>query len=144
MKNISLFFLAILFFSCESKVENTKTDFPTPFETSNKTETATYEQVIDFYLKLSQEFSTINIQTIGTTDSGKPLHVVTYSTKGDFDFKKLDENNTMMLMNNAIHPGESDGIDATVLLFRDLASNEIETPKETIIATIPIYTLVVH
>lgn len=139
MKNISLFFLAILFFSCESKVENTKTDFPTPFETSNKTETATYEQVIDFYLKLSQEFSTINIQTIGTTDSGKPLHVVTYSTKGDFDFKKLDENNTMMLINNGIHPGESDGIDATMLLFRDLASNEIETPKETIIATIPIY-----
>ena len=139
MKTISLFFLALLIISCESKVENTKTDFPTPFETSNKTETATYDQVIDFYLKLSQEFSTINIQTIGTTDSGKPLHVVTYSAKGDFDFKKLGESNTMMLINNGIHPGESDGIDATMLLFRDLASNEIETPNETIIATIPIY-----
>ncbi|TDT39578.1 zinc carboxypeptidase [Maribacter spongiicola] len=139
MKNLSLFFLALLIISCESKVENTKTDFPTPFEISNKTETATYDQVIDFYLKLSQEFSTINIQTIGTTDSGKPLHVVSYSAKGDFDFKKLGENNTMMLINNGIHPGESDGIDAAMLLFRDLASNEIETPKETIIATIPIY-----
>ncbi|MGO4920851.1 M14 family metallopeptidase [Maribacter spongiicola] len=139
MKTRSLFLLALLIISCESKVENTKTDFPTPFEISNKTETATYDQIIDFYLKLSQEFSTINIQTIGTTDSGKPLHVVTYSAKGDFDFKKLGENNTMMLINNGIHPGESDGIDATMLLFRDLASNEIETPKETIIATIPIY-----
>lgn len=139
MKTISIFFLALLFFSCESKVENTKTDFFTPFEISNKTETATYDQVIDFYLKLSQEFSTVNIQTIGTTDSGKPLHVVTYSAEGDFDFKKLGKNNTMMLINNGIHPGESDGIDATMLLFRDLARNEIETPKETIIATIPIY-----
>ena len=139
MKNISILILALLIFSCESKVENTKTDFPTPFEVSNKKETATYDEVIDFYLKLSKEFSTINIQTIGTTDSGKPLHVVTYSHKGDFDFKKLSKSNTMMLINNGIHPGESDGIDATMLLFRDLASNEIETPKETIIATIPIY-----
>ncbi|WP_036156001.1 M14 family metallopeptidase [Maribacter forsetii] len=139
MKNISILILAFLIFSCESKVENTKTDFPTPYEVSNKTETATYEEVIDFYLKLSKEFSSINIQTIGTTDSGKPLHIVTFSDKGDFDFKKLSENNTIMLINNGIHPGESDGIDATMLLFRDLASNEIETPKETIIATIPIY-----
>lgn len=139
MKNISILILALLIFSCESKVENTKTDFPTPYEVSNKTETATYEEVIDFYLKLSKEFSSINIQTIGSTDSGKPLHIVTFSDKGDFDFKKLSENNTIMLINNGIHPGESDGIDATMLLFRDLASNEIKTPKETIIATIPIY-----
>lgn len=125
--------------SCENKVENIKTDFPTPFEISNKTETATYDQVIDFYIKLSKEFSTINIQTIGITDSGKPLHVVTYSVKGDFDFKKLGKNNTMMLINNGIHPGESDGIDATMLLFRDLASNEITSPSKTIISTIPVY-----
>ena len=137
-----LFLLSgLLLVSCQDKVENTKTDFPTPFEISDKTETATYDQVIDFYIKLSKEFSTINIQTIGSTDSGKPLHVVTYSAKGDFDFKKLSKDNTMMLINNGIHPGESDGIDATMLLFRDLASNEIDTPKETIISTIPIYNI---
>lgn len=139
MKNISFIFLALLIFSCESKVENTKTDFLTPFEVSNKKETATYNEVIDFYIKLSKEFSSINIQTIGNTDSGEPLHVVTYSPKGDFDYKKLSETNTMMLINNGIHPGESDGIDATMLLFRDLAGNEIKTPQKTIIATIPIY-----
>ena len=65
--------------------------------------------------------------------------MVTYSGKGDFDFKKLAENNTMMLINNGIHPGESDGSDATMLLFRDLASKEIKVPEETIIATIPVY-----
>ena len=139
MKAILPLLLFFSLISCENKIEDTKTDFPTPFETSNKTETATYEQVIDFYIKLAKEFSTINIQTIGTTDSGKPLHVVTFSSKGDFDFKKLAMNNTMLLINNGIHPGESDGIDATMLLFRDLASNEIKTPKETIIATIPVY-----
>ena len=141
MKTPFLLLSVLLLISCQDKVENTKTDFPTPFEISNKTETATYDQVIDFYIKLSKEFSTINIQTIGSTDSGKPLHVVTYSAKGDFDFKKLGKDNTMMLINNGIHPGESDGIDATMLLFRDLASNEIDSPNETIISTIPIYNI---
>ena len=141
MKTPFLLLSVLLLISCQDKVENTKTDFPTPFEISNKTETATYDQVIDFYIKLSKEFSTINIQTIGSTDSGKPLHVVTYSAKGDFDFKKLGKDNTMILINNGIHPGESDGIDATMLLFRDLASNEIDSPNETIISTIPIYNI---
>ncbi|MGJ8714656.1 MAG: M14 family metallopeptidase [Maribacter stanieri] len=141
MKTPFLLLSVLLLISCQDKVENTKTDFPTPFEISNKTETATYDQVIDFYIKLSKEFSTINIQTIGSTDSGKPLHVVTYSAKGDFDFKKLGKDNTMMLINNGIHPGESDGIDATMLLFRDLASNDIDSPNETIICTIPIYNI---
>ena len=141
MKTPFLLLSVLLLISCQDKVENTKTDFPTPFEISNKTETATYDQVIDFYIKLSKEFSTINIQTIGSTDSGKPLHVVTYSAKGDFDFKKLGKDNTMMLINNGIHPGESDGIDATMLLFRDLASNEIDSPNETIICSIPIYNI---
>jgi len=141
MKTASFLLLIILIISCEKKIENTKADFPTPFETSNKTATATYDEVIDFYLQLSKEFSSINIQTIGATDSGKPLHIVTFSSKGDFNYQKLGETNTMMLINNGIHPGESDGIDATMLLFRDLASGEIETPKETIITTIPIYNI---
>jgi hypothetical protein len=139
MRKLRLLLLLVLFISCEKKIGLTKVNFPTPFEISNKTETATYEQVVDFYLKLSKEFSSINLQTIGTTDSGKPLHLVTFSPQGDFDFKKLSEDHTIMLINNGIHPGESDGIDATMLLFRDLASKKIKTPTQTIIATIPIY-----
>lgn len=141
MKISYFLLLLILINSCRKKIESTKTDFPTPFETSNKTETATYDEVIDFYIKLSKEFSSVNIQTIGTTDSGEPLHIVTFSPKGDFNFQKLGETNTMMLINNGIHPGESDGIDASMLLFRDLASGEIDTPEETIITTIPIYNI---
>lgn len=139
MRFLLLSFLFILLISCEKKIENTEVDFPTPYELSGKIETATYNEVIDFYINLAKEFSTINIQTIGTTDSGTPLHIVTFSTEGNFNFQKLGENNTIMLINNGIHPGESDGIDATMLLFRDLASNKITNPKETIVATIPVY-----
>ncbi len=36
-------------------------------------------------------------------------------------------------------PGESDGIDATMMFFRDLAQDSIAIPENTVIATIPIY-----
>ncbi|MDO1511890.1 M14 family metallopeptidase [Maribacter confluentis] len=141
MRSLLLFVIFSLLFSCKKVEENYIQEFPTPFEQSNKEETATYEEVLDFYKKLAKEFSSINMQTIGTTDSGHPLHVVTFSPKGNFNFKKLSVDHTLMLINNGIHPGESDGIDATMLLFRDLASQKIESPKQTIIATIPIYNI---
>lgn len=43
------------------------------------------------------------------------------------------------MINNGIHPGESDGIDATMMLFRGIVQGNIETPKNTVLATIPIY-----
>ncbi len=52
-------------------------------------ETTTYLQTIDFYIQLAKEFPEINIQTIGNTDSGYPLHVATYNSDGDFNFQKI-------------------------------------------------------
>jgi hypothetical protein len=43
------------------------------------------------------------------------------------------------LINNGIHAGEPDGIDATMQLFRDLG--KIKVPQNTIISTIPIYNI---
>ncbi|WP_281540857.1 M14 family metallopeptidase [Maribacter aestuarii] len=129
----------LLLLSCEEKIEDAQINFPTPFETSEGTNTATYEEVIDFYISLAKEFPEVNIQTIGETDSGKPLHIVTYSKEGDFNFQKIGEDKTIILVNNGIHPGESDGIDATMLLFRDLASEKIPSPQNTVIVTIPVY-----
>jgi hypothetical protein len=135
-----VFILAfLLLLSCEEKIEDAQINFPTPFETSEGTNTATYEEVIDFYISLAKEFPEVNIQTIGDTDSGKPLHIVTYNEEGNFNFQKIGEDKTIMLINNGIHPGESDGIDATMLLFRDLASEKIPSPQKTVIVTIPVY-----
>lgn len=139
------FFLIIivlfLLVSCENKKQNTTTNFSTHFEATDGTETATYDQVVDFYLKLAREFPEINIQTVGETDSGYPLHLVTYNKDGDFDFKKIADTKATILINNGIHPGESDGIDATMLLYRDLALGKIEAPENTVLITIPIYNI---
>ena len=127
--------------ACEQQTSDEKENFTTPFENSKGRETATYQEVIDFYKELAREFPEINIQTIGETDSGFPLHMVTFNVEGDFNFQKLGESKTILLINNGIHPGESDGIDATMMLFRDLAQESFSPPENTIVATIPLYNI---
>ncbi|MCG2462136.1 M14 family metallopeptidase [Flavobacteriaceae bacterium F89] len=129
----------LVFLSCETKKKDKVANFQTPFEISQGQETATYLEIIDFYLRLAKEFPEINVQTIGNTDSGLPLHMVTFNLDGDFNFTKIGKEKTIVLINNGIHPGESDGIDATMILFRDLAIGQLAPPKNTVLVTIPVY-----
>lgn len=145
MKKHLLLFLII--YSCNNTIDKpttenktTKLDLITVFEKSNGLETATYNEVINYYEDLAEHHSEISIKTIGESDSGKPLHIVTINMNSSGDnFENLRTNNRILLINNGIHPGESDGIDATMMLFRDLAQGKIEAPKQTIIVTIPVY-----
>lgn len=114
-------------------------NFETRFEKSGGTETGTYTEVINFYKELSEAYPSISLQEFGETDSGLPLHLAIYNPEGEFDLDKLRKSHSVMLINNGIHPGESDGIDATMMLFRDMAGDSIASPKNTLIATIPIY-----
>ncbi len=139
MKLIYLVLCSCLLFSCETKKRDTVGNPLTHFELSNGEETATYLETINFYIHLSKEFPTVNIQTIGNTDSGLPLHMVTFNGDADFNFKKLGEKKAIILINNGIHPGECDGIDATMLLYRDLATGKLKAPVNTVLVTIPIY-----
>lgn len=113
----------------------------TPFEKGNGNQSATYRQTIDYYQKLQNEFSTIHMQVMGTTDSGEPLHVVTFSPTKQFNFKELQKTKSIILVNNGIHAGEPDGVDATMMLFRDLAIAKISIPKNVILVTIPVYNI---
>jgi hypothetical protein len=129
---ISLLFFSIFVFS--------QNDLSTPFERGNGNQSSTYEECISYYEKLDERF--VNIQMIykGTTDSGKPLHLVLFSSEGKFDFDEyFTKNKAVILINNGIHAGEPDGIDATMMLMRDLAMGKIKTAKNTLIAAIPVY-----
>ena len=46
-----------------------------------------------------------------------------------------------MLVNNGIHPGEPDGIDASMMLMRDLAEGKIKAPQNVVLAVIPVYNI---
>lgn len=139
LKYIFFFAVLILFASCKSETQDEKSSYPTHYELSEGMETATYAQTIDYYITLAREFPEINIQTIGKTDSGLPLHTVTFNPDGDFNYENIRKEKSIILINNGIHPGESDGIDATMMLYRDLATGKLEMPKNTVLITIPIY-----
>lgn len=137
-KNLVLVFtcLSINFLSSQSPKE-----FLTVFEKSEGKETGTYSEVIRFYKNLSATYPEISMQEMGLTDSGLPLHMVVFNTDTYFDFSEIKKSKQILLINNGIHPGESDGIDATMMLFRDLAQGTIKMPKHTVLVTIPIYNI---
>ncbi len=112
----------------------------TPFEKGNGNQTATYEEAIAYYTMLAQNFATIYIDQIGLTDSGEPLHLVTFSKK-EVDWNSANENAIKILINNGIHAGESDGIDASMMLLRDLATGAIKAPDNLIFSVIPVYNI---
>ena len=138
---ILLLCLLVFLTGCEKQAKDKEQSYVTPFEASNGLQTATYQETIDFYMELARDFPEINIQTIGETDSEYPLHIVTFNADADFNFQKLAPNKTIVLVNNGIHPGESDGIDASMMLFRDLAQNTIEPPENVVLVAIPVYNI---
>lgn len=145
MKRIfPLFFTVVLLTSCDfSKYRLIKTyDLETRFEKSNGEETSTYDEVIQFYEDLSSKYNTVSLQEFGSTDSGMPLHLVVFNPDREFDWEYLrEEEKTVVLINNGIHPGESDGIDATMMMLRNMAQDSIPIPENTIIAAIPVYNI---
>ena len=136
IKKLILF--SLLIFSVEILAQQ---NYLTPFEKGNGNQTATYEQIIDFYKNLDINFSTIFMQEKGQTDSGLPLHIVIFNADKSFDPQKDYLSKIVILVNNGIHAGEPDGIDATSMLFRDLALGKIKIPKNVVLATIPVYNI---
>jgi hypothetical protein len=133
----------LLLISCDtSSKENT--DFTTLFETSKGIETPEYKDIISYYKKLSEAYSQISVFSFGQTDSGEPLHLVVYNREGIYNVDEIKESSkNRILINNGIHPGESDGIDASMMLLRDIVQNDSLKAKyeNSIICVIPVYNI---
>ncbi|MDF2433296.1 MAG: hypothetical protein JWP44_2927 [Mucilaginibacter sp.] len=114
----------------------------TPFELStDKNYTATYNEVIAYYQKLSRQYPQMKLLNYGITDVGKPLTLVVLSRDKVFDSALIKkQNKRVLLINNGIHPGEPEGIDATMMLARDLL-NKNALPKDVVICMIAVYNI---
>ena len=135
-----IYFLFAFIIACNTSTKKQYQDFETHFEKHDGLETATYKQTINFYWKLARDYNEISIDSIGETDSGNPLHIVTLNPTVEFNFSKIhNKGKRILLINNGIHPGESDGIDATMMLYRDIVQGKIAMPKNTVLVTIPVY-----
>lgn len=113
----------------------------TPYELSGKKETTTYKEAISHYEKLAKDNPQAKLLTYGTTDFGKPLHLLVLSKDKIFDPIAIRKNHkTILLINNGIHPGEPEGIDASMMLARDLLQAD-HLPKDVVICIIPVYNI---
>ncbi|MBM3415778.1 MAG: hypothetical protein FJY20_04865 [Bacteroidetes bacterium] len=121
----------------------------TRFELSGGSQTPTYFEIIDWWKKLDAQSPYIKMQPMGMTDAGYPLHVILVSSDKDFNVASLKrKNKRIILINNGIHPGEPDGIDASMLLARDIVSpppgrgrGGLILPDNIVLAIIPVYNI---
>jgi hypothetical protein len=114
----------------------------TPFEKSDGAQTATYFEAIAYYKKLAQLSTKIKVLTMRPSDAGYNLNLVLFASDGNFNIKNYHlQGKVIVLINNGIHPGEPDGIDASMLLVRDLANGTIKAPPNVVVAVIPVYNI---
>jgi Zinc carboxypeptidase len=113
----------------------------TPFELSGKAATTTYIKAISYYENLAKTYPEAKLLTYGNTDFGKPLHLLVLSNDRVFDPVQIrKQNKRILLINNGIHPGEPEGIDASMMLARDLLKAN-KLPKDVVICIIPLYNI---
>ncbi|WP_157698929.1 M14 family zinc carboxypeptidase [Bernardetia litoralis] len=118
-------------------------NFSIPFDT-NTNQTVTYQEGIEFLNKLTTAYPHfLQVNEFGMTDSGEPLHEIIFEVNGKFNplSETEKEDKFVVFINNGIHPGESDGIDATLMLLRDLCTKEEARNqyKNIVLVAIPFY-----
>src|ERR1041385_5049627 len=106
--------------------------------------TVTYSEAIAFYRQLDSTYDNAKLLTYGMTDAGKPLHLFVISYDSDFDPASLHKKNKrILLINNGIHPGEPDGIDASMKWSENILKQHLYDSllKNTVICIIPVYNI---
>ncbi|MBK9108581.1 MAG: hypothetical protein IPM92_09495 [Saprospiraceae bacterium] len=113
----------------------------TPFEKNNN-QTSTYEECINFYKALEKKSGLVKVIEAGASDVSLPIYTVVLSSKKHFSPEKCRKaGKAILLINNGIHPGEPDGIEASMMFARDLVMdpNQAKILDEISIVIIPIY-----
>ena len=112
------------------------------FEKTDGKESATYFEAIDWFKNLDKQSPQVLVKEMGMTDAGYPLHLALVSADGKFDpMQWHKQGKVVILINNGIHPGEPDGIDASMLLVRDIVTKKIQLPANVALAFIPVYNI---
>lgn len=100
----------------------------------------TYPELIDYYKKLDKEHMEIELYAMGESDYGLPIYLCIVNGAQD-SLKSLEKakKGTTILINNAIHAGEPDGINATLIWLDNWIKKGKKTKDIPVIAIIPAY-----
>lgn len=100
----------------------------------------TYPELISYYKKLDAQHKEIELFAMGESDYGLPIYVCIVNGAQDSlkTFEKA-RTSTTILVNNAIHAGEPDGVNACLIWLDDWIKNGKKTKDLPVIAFIPAY-----
>lgn len=105
-------------------------------------QTPTYFEIVEWWKKLDAASPIVRMMEMGPSDANLPIHLILVSTDKDFDISSIKaKKKTIVFVNNGIHPGEPDGIDASMVLVRDIVENKYKLPSNVVLALIPVYNI---
>lgn len=102
--------------------------------------TPTYPELIEVYKKWDADHEEIECYQMGDSDTEYPIYLVVLNGAGDSvqTFQKAKAQTTV-LINNAIHAGEPDGVNACLLWIEEWIKKGKQTKDLPVIAIIPAY-----
>ncbi|MFT6245248.1 MAG: hypothetical protein ACJA0U_000842 [Salibacteraceae bacterium] len=101
--------------------------------------TLSYPDLIKTYKQLAENHDEIELYEMGESDFGLPIYVCVLNVNGDSlkTFEKARKSTTL-LINNAIHPGEPDGVNACLIWINAWIKNG-KSKDIPVIGIIPAY-----
>lgn len=135
-------FMLALALVCVAGIQNAFSQLPLRYE---KNIAPTYQEAISMYRTLASKYPMSRLIVSGSTDVGKPLHLFVISKSGEFDPAKIRKSGKLVIfINNAIHAGECDGVDASLKISEEILRNPGKYATlldHCVIAIIPVYNI---
>ncbi|MDN5350655.1 MAG: hypothetical protein PWQ54_2051 [Bacteroidales bacterium] len=145
MNFFKIIFLLFLFFSTGLIAQNA--DWQTHYEQSGKLATPRYAETVSFLERLDAKSDKLFMDNFGFSPQQRPIKYIIYDRDGLTDPTEIKASGRVLLMVQAgIHPGESEGKDAMLLLLRDqVIENKYEALFEHVsLLFIPIFNVDGH
>lgn len=122
MKSFFIFLLILL--SIRSMVAQDD-QWLTWFEQSDGRLTPRFDQTMDYCRNLAEAFPQVHFTSFGKSPQGRDLPLLIVDRDGLADPEAIrDAGRLILLIQACIHPGESDGKDAGLMLLRDLVKRD--------------------
>jgi hypothetical protein len=104
--------------------------------------TPTYPELIEIYKKWDAQHAEIELYQMGESDTELPIYLVIINGSGDsLQTFQQAKSSTTVLINNAIHAGEPDGVNACLLWIEEWIKKGKKTKDLPVIAIIPAYNI---
>ncbi len=113
-------------------------DWATPFELSDGNRSATILEMRNWFGRLLNKYSQVNELVIGQTINETEILAYTFSEDPAFSVSLHRSDKPLVVFQAGIHSGEIDGLDAGMMLFRDLCTGPLKSlAKQVVIIFIP-------